>query len=337
MRSIAGSPHVKTLCIVFGTLVLNACFLLPKEEETLAPPVLLEPSERIYATADVRRGDIELRITGTAKFESSRVEDQYFVHRSGRIRKVFVDVGDVVTTGEAIADLYTGSLEDQIQLQLLTVEKIQLQIDGMRVSGSTRLEIEIAELDRKKEEIRLQMLTREMESSVLRASMDGKVVYLNRAFKPGATVGEFQTLMRIADPDVLVLKYTGSRIYDFEQDALLEVTTGEFTFEGRVVESPAGMPADAEESQLRSVTIAVPNLPPEIESGDIADISLVLDSKKQVLIVPRDVIREYMGRRYVYVLAKDSHQERTVETGIETETEVEIVKGLVEGELVIVR
>ena len=54
------------------------------------------------------------------------------------------------------------------------------------------------------------------------------------------------------------------------------------------------------------------------------------------MITARNVVRNYMGRRYVQVLEDGLKKERDVQVGLETSTDVEIIKGLEEGEEVVV-
>jgi hypothetical protein len=54
-----------------------------------------------------------------------------------------------------------------------------------------------------------------------------------------------------------------------------------------------------------------------------------------VLIIPRSGLRTYLGRDYVQTLDGDSRKEVDVEKGIVSSTEVEIRKGLKEGQTII--
>ncbi|MNI96739.1 hypothetical protein D3C73_1552570 [compost metagenome] len=54
-----------------------------------------------------------------------------------------------------------------------------------------------------------------------------------------------------------------------------------------------------------------------------------------MLIIPKVGLRSYMGRDYVQVLEGESRKEIDVEKGIVSSTEVEIRKGLKEGQKVI--
>jgi len=61
----------------------------------------------------------------------------------------------------------------------------------------------------------------------------------------------------------------------------------------------------------------------------------VTDKKENVLSLPYFVIKQSNGSKYVEVLTSGKVEKRTVQTGLEGETMVEIVSGLNEGEKVI--
>ncbi|MFW5684405.1 MAG: efflux transporter periplasmic adaptor subunit, partial [Spirochaetota bacterium] len=64
---------------------------------------------------------------------------------------------------------------------------------------------------------------------------------------------------------------------------------------------------------------------------------LVLAEREDVLVLPKRAVQRYATRRYVHVLVNGVRVERDVEIGLETATEVEIVRGLEEGEEVVLR
>ena len=56
-----------------------------------------------------------------------------------------------------------------------------------------------------------------------------------------------------------------------------------------------------------------------------------------MLILPRNVVSLYSGESYVQVLEDGVKKERVIETGIKNVTDVEVVDGLEEGEVVIIK
>ena len=106
---------------------------------------------------------------------------------------------------------------------------------------------------------------------------------------------------------------------------------------GRVIMTPLDAPEDASDEERERILIEVSDLPEDAVMNDIATVKLVLDSRENAVAIPKDLIHQYSGRSYVYVLEDGLKEERSVELGMQTSTEIEIVKGLEAGELVIKR
>src|SRR5690606_28641602 len=114
---IGGGNMTKTrgvLLLIIMTLLmtsLSGCYLFPKEEEVLAPP-LVEPPEITYETQEVKKGVIEKKITASGTFVSIEQANMFFKHRGGRLKKIHVKVGDYVEKGQLIAELDSADLEN---------------------------------------------------------------------------------------------------------------------------------------------------------------------------------------------------------------------------------
>ena len=122
------ADYFKKLCLipVFALLLtlLSGCWLLPKEDEVLAPPVI-EQQEVSYKTEVVKRGYMEKNITVTGYFVPVKMEPHYFSHGGGRIKQIYVAYGDEVKKGDLLAELLTGSLEEDIIYQQIELTQNQ--------------------------------------------------------------------------------------------------------------------------------------------------------------------------------------------------------------------
>lgn len=323
------------LLTVFLGIFLPGCYLFPKEEEVLAPP-LIEPPEITYNVMEVKRGTIEKKITGSGTFVSVEQGNMFFKTRGGRIKAIYVNVGDKVKKGDLLAELDTAGLEYEIEQQKLALRKAQLRYNQIKDSGGDKYSLEIAACDVEIAKLHLKNLEQQLEEAKLRSTMDGTVVYVNNRVGEGDYIDAYTTLVKIADPTRLQLQYSGSNISDFKVGMKVEVKIGNNIYEGEVVMTPETVPVDADESLKNVVRIQVSNLPKDVEMGDYAQFTLILDRRENVIVLPRNVVRTYMGRKYVLILEDGLKKERDVEVGLETPTEVEIVKGLEEGEQVII-
>jgi membrane fusion protein (multidrug efflux system) len=81
--------------------------------------------------------------------------------------------------------------------------------------------------------------------------------------------------------------------------------------------------------------IEVPNPTGRLKPGMYARISLTVGTRENALVVPRNAVVDVEGKRGVFVPQGNRAQFRTVETGLQDETRVEITEGLPEGARVI--
>lgn len=72
-----------------------------------------------------------------------------------------------------------------------------------------------------------------------------------------------------------------------------------------------------------------------IKSGMTVNLDIETDRREDVLYLPYYLIREEAGRKYVNVLEGEIIKERTIKTGLEGESNVEILEGLREGENIV--
>ena len=317
--------------LTFLLFSLTGCYLFPKEEEVLAPP-LIEPPEITYDTTAVKRGTVEKKITGSGSFVSISQSNLFFKSRGGRLKAIYVKLGDEVKEGDIIAELDTGDLENQIKQQEINLKKARIRYNQVKAQGGDEYSRQLAWYDVELASLQLENLEKQLEEAVLRSDTAGTVVYVNNNVQEGDYVNTYQTLVRIADPKQLQLQYSGSNNSDFKLGQEVNVKIKDKVFSGEVVMTPANVPVDAPDSMKNIIRIAVEGLPAEVEMGDSAQIELILDKRENVIVLPRNLVRNYMGRKYVLVLEDGLKKERDVEIGLETATEVEIVKGLEEGE-----
>ena len=318
-----------------AALTLQSCFLLPKEEEILEPP-LVESTEVTYSVHTATRGAIETRVVVSGSFQYTHQEPLHFTYRGGRLKRILVNYGDSVEKGQVLAELDTDTLALEIEQQEIRLQKAQLSLQRLITLGSDRFQVEIARLDLKLEQLRLQSLEDEHRKAQLVTTMDGVVVYIGKYF-PGDFVNAYTTLVQIADPSEMMVVYKGFESSEFPFGTRVDVKIRTKTYGGEVVLTPLNMPADAPEALRDSVLIRLDTMPEDVSSGESATIFRILEKREDAIVIPRNLVRRYMDSTFVYILEDGIKKERNVEIGLETPTQVEIVKGIDAGEAIIER
>ncbi|MGH9700628.1 MAG: efflux RND transporter periplasmic adaptor subunit, partial [Candidatus Acidiferrales bacterium] len=147
-----------------------------------------------------------------------------------------------------------------------------------------------------------------------------------------------EPVVRLSQNDLLrlVIPVPESVVPEIHQGSPIQVTVPVLgkTFPGKVARF-----ADQIDFATRTMhtEVDVPNPTLEMVPGMYAQVSITLNQKKNALAVPVQAIdRSGNGVTVMVVDASDTIQQRTVKLGIETPSDVEVISGLAENEVVVV-
>lgn len=154
-------------------LLSQGCFLLPKEEKVLTPP-LVKPPEISYNTFKVIRDDIELAVLATGYFVSNHQSDVYFKNQGGRLKGLYPQIGDDVAKGQIVAELFSENLESQIEQQRITVKKLEINVDKLEDLENSQYALDLAMFDVELAELRLEDLKRAYDEAKVLAAFEGE-------------------------------------------------------------------------------------------------------------------------------------------------------------------
>lgn len=316
--------------IAFSTLVLTGCFLLPREEQRMSPPVVAPPEIK-YQTTTVVRETLAERIEVLAYFQPAEEHPLYFEYSGARIRGIYCSLGERVFTGQLLAELDVPELSSDYRRRVLLLEKAEIALERMRVTGADRYQVRSAEID-----VELRAIDRDdaalaVSSSILRSPIEGLIVYL-AGLEPGDAVERFRTIIRVADSDTLQLIYAGGAAKRFRTGMAVNVTIGDTVMAGEVLSSPEDVPPDAPIIEKDRIVFSLAADPEEVERGDLAAVSAVLWEKADVIAVPNRLLHTYKDQPFVNVLRDGIKREQPVAIGVATQTMTEIVEGLEVGD-----
>lgn len=328
--------------MIISISLLSGCSLIPPEEEAIKPP-LVKPAEQNYSTELVKKDVIRREIKGSGVFESTETELAQFTAKGGRLKKLHVQSGDAVKKGDLLAELTVDGLDVQLLEQQLVLEQSRYALKELERSSSDEELIRMAELKLAIEQLKSDKLAETLETSQLRATMNGLVVFVED-LKTGDYVEPYQTLVGVANPDKLRFAYQSSDaglITEAEVGMKAEITTRDgFSGIGQVVQTPSSAPSTTNEQLANkyknTLYITLDKLPADLKIGASGDLAIILAEHKDALIIPRSGLRSYLGRTFVRVLEEGKAlREIDVEVGIQSSTKVEITAGLEEGQTIV--
>ena len=108
---------------------------------------------------------------------------------------------------------------------------------------------------------------------------------------------------------------------------------------GKVRKLPAISASDSTTTlgEDKSVRISMDTDPAKLQLalGDIVQVKVIIQNKKDTLWLPPQAIRTFEGRRFCVVQNGQGQQRVDVKVGIENEDQSEILEGLTEGQVVV--
>jgi cobalt-zinc-cadmium efflux system membrane fusion protein len=281
----------------------------------------------------------------------------------GRVSEVHVGVGDRVKKGqplvtlecaevaEAMSEFFKAVASDGLAQLNLEREK-QLATDGIGARKNlltAETDFKVAQANLEAAEKRLHILgfnegqVKDIAGShkispamTLHSPIEGKVV--TSAAVIGAMVDQSKEILTIVDPKLL---WVDAEIYEKDvakakigQD--VEVVVPAFPsdrFTGKV-----SYIADTVHEETRTIIVRteVDNRDERLKPGMFADVSLFYARNGRVLTVPLAAILEDGNEQIVFVREADGYARRQIETGALNGPHRQVVKGLREGEEVVV-
>lgn len=279
---------------------------------------------------------------------------------SGKVGSLAVKEGDGVTAGQVLMRLENTALAAQIAQAEAQVKSAREELARLLAGGTVAKSEDIAAQELAVERARLAVEEREraLADLVIRAPCDGMVVRLGSSTGTGGASGggtgtsEGASGLRAGDRLA-----AGAQVAIIWSDTSYQVEVP--VDELDVARLQVGMPAEVKVAALGQgllpgrvtrvalegvvkdgittypVTVVVDSVP-GLRVGMNADVRIEVERREGVLYLPVEAVRSQGGRQVVMVLEGGQPRPVVVETGLRTETAVEIRQGLEEGQAVVI-
>ena len=105
------------------------------------------------------------------------------------------------------------------------------------------------------------------------------------------------------------------------------------TLMGRVTQiSPAVNP----ETRTFNGYIEIQNLERKLRPGMFIKADIITNKADSTIVIPKEIIRETERGKVVYIVEKNRAREKSIKTGLETDTEIEVLEGLEKNQRIII-
>jgi len=257
---------------------------------------------------------------------------------SGKISAIHFEEGSRVAAGDLLLKIDDSELVAERQRAIYRVElaeraearQQQLLDDG--VISREHHDVALGELNVLRAE--LQLIEAQLLKTEIRSPFSG--ILGLRWVSPGSYLSSQTRIASLHDLDPVKLDFTVPEKYS----ALMKVgdeisfAVGGFerSFPGTIFAIEPSVDASTRSLWMRA---RCPNSDGALLPGTFANVDLVIRSVPDALTVPSIAVIPELGGKRVFVYENGTAESRAVETGIRTESVVQIVSGLAEGDLVI--
>ena len=273
----------------------------------------------------VRRGQVIAKIEDRELLEQvNQAEASHRVAEAG-VRRSEADLSLALTNVERARNLFARQLLPKQQLD---------DAEARYTSAQAQLDLSKAQVSQS--EARLQELRINLGNTNVVSPTDGFVSL--RHVDPGAWVSQNAPVASVVDISSLRLV---ANVVEKDLNAVnpgdpaivvVDAFPGE-KFNGRIARvSPILDPA----TRTAQMEIEVPNRENKLKPGMYANVTLQVDNRENVLLVPKNALVDSEGERGIYQPNDENRATfKRVSVGLEDNEKAEILEGLTEGEIVI--
>lgn len=337
---------IRRFWIIIVLLLIIGGFFLYQRQKTLTE------AEK-DTTYTVKRQTLEESLSLSGSVDAGEKAVLRF-QGGGRVAWVGVREGDYVSQYQGIASLDTRETHKRLKRYLELYENARVEFDQSQedtrevvIGGLTRDQRNRAlrafqqdqnNLDISVIDVELQSIAG--EDAYLFAPIPGLVVQAEPAYM-GIDTGPTTSNYTIINPDTVFFSASA------DQTDVVKIKHG---MEGKIildaypdnelsgsVSSIAFTPETDESGTVYEVKVAFPadNGAFNYKLGMTGDINFVLNKKARALAVPNRHITTRAGKKYVMKLVNGKKEETEIKTGISFDTDVEILYGLREGDVIV--
>ena len=271
---------------------------------------------------------------------------------SGKLAWVGVKEGNMVVKGQVIASLDQRSLRKELEKDLKDFSTERLTVDQFRDDNKsqntggdnsyltnqlTRLAQENQNgLDKTILDVELDSLSLELSNLV--APIDGIVTEIDQSVA-GVNITPATARFTIVNPDSLYLLGTVDQqdIAKIRLGAQTKIVFDAYpdnTYSGSV--SYIAFAPDSGDNNSYSIKVSIPkNIAQSLRLIMGAEISIVTDTRKNVIAVPVEAVTDENGSKFVSLLTGNTPTKQSIKTGLETDDYVQVTRGLHTNDVVV--
>lgn len=257
---------------------------------------------------------------------------------AGKITDIFFEEGSFVEKGTLLAKINDAQLQAQLrrlEAQVpLAEERVYRQSALLQKDAVSKEALEIVKTELATLNADIEKIQAQIEMTELRAPFDG-IIGL-RQVSMGAYASPTTVIAKLTSFSPIKIEFSVAERYanDIKKGTNLEfrVDGNLNTFKAQVYATEASLEAETRSLLVRA---RYANKNSELMPGQYADIRLKQKELHDAIAIPSEAIVPEMGKSKVFVYRSGKAEPVDVITGIRTESEVQILDGLQEGDTIL--
>ena len=235
------------------------------------------------------------------------------------------------------AEAAVDQAKDDLAIAQSSLQKAEHEL-ALKKAPATQADIDLARAEVQQANANLLQAQENLKKATLIAPINGQVIKIE--YELGETVGSGQTAVSLINTGGFIIEANVSETdisklsLNDEVSMTLDAFGPDESFEGAVIEIEPAETVISGVIYYKVKSIFEYN-DPRIKSGMTVNLDIITDKKEDALYLPFFAIKQKNGNKYVEVLQNNQLAETSIQTGIEGETNIEILEGLTEGQQVI--
>jgi len=271
-----------------------------------------------------------------ARYQTSK--DQWEAAKTSLERTKVLAAEKIANAQKTLAN--TKALFDAGAASKVQLDQAELGLKELESSFAGQIEqlsVQASDSSLKLAEVQLTQAREALDNATVTAPVDGVVSQVN--VQVGNMASSAQAAIGLTNSSTLYssLSVAENLVNRLKKDQVVKVTVpsaSEKSFVGTIdYISPASDP----QTRLYPVKITLDNPEGLIKPGMFAKVELATDEKADVMAVKSEAVVLKNEKTIVYVVQDDKAVSKEVTTGLDTGVDIEIVKGLAQGDKVIIK
>ncbi|MCG2587201.1 efflux RND transporter periplasmic adaptor subunit [Rhodohalobacter sulfatireducens] len=328
------SPHLHLFFLSLILVTLQACNggeEMTENPEDDTPTIPVEVS-------NVSRGDISAYYSNTATLEAEQ-EATVVSKVRGIIEELYVEEGDRVQAGQVIAKIEDEQYQIEADRAKATLDR--LYNDFQRNKELFERELISAEAfqnsqyEYESQKATYDLAALNLEYTSVRSPISG--VISERFVKAGNMIGTDQQMYRVTDfsPLQAVLHIPEHEMAKIRNDQRAELRVDALPNETFVGHVERISPVVDSETGTFKVTIYVDETRDMLRPGMFGRVKIVYDTRENTRMIPKSAVISEDLAESVYVIKDSLAFKKEIQTGYTNGSNVEIINGLEDGEMVV--